>query len=172
MTARRKVRVAKVEPQQPVATLANIEAILGNGFDLPVQFVAAMFEIAPHMQIGTDYLLVQASLKLTWNYQRAVKRIVRPWKRSWDWSADDRINIAQEIIEAVWKSNEVTSYTETAIRARLLEISNQYNVEVYVELLNEPLLVIGRKRVVGAINTCRVIWDGIVLHPERQNARL
>lgn len=172
MNVHRKHKAVKAEPQPPVATLANVEAIMGNDFNLPVQFVAAMFTVAPHMQVGTDDLLVRASLQLTWNYQRAVKRIVRPWKRSWGWSPNDRINIAREIIGLVWKSNEVFVFTETAIKARLLEISNQYSVEVYVELFNEPLLVIGRKKVVGAIHTCRIIWDGIVLRPECQNTRL
>ncbi|QYU68866.1 hypothetical protein J4558_01565 [Leptolyngbya sp. 15MV] len=167
MTTRRKRNVA-VEPQRPVVTLANVKAIVGNGFDLPGQFIAAMFNVAPHMAVGTDDLLVRASLQLAWDYQRTVRRIVQPWKRSWNWGPDDRQSLAREIIARVWKSNEVFIRTEAAVEARLVEISVQYNVEISAELFANDLMVIGSNRVVTSINTCRIIWDGIILRPERQ----
>ena len=152
-----------------VATLANVEAVVGDELALPDRFVIAMFDVAKRSALqSAPHLLATAALKQAWVYQRMVRRTVRPWKREWNWGADDRICLANEIIERVAASNEVRILAEYEVRSRLIEVCVQYGIEVNVEDFAGQLIVIGSSKLKNSINTCRLVWDSLFLHPERQ----
>jgi hypothetical protein len=167
MTVRRRRVKSKPDPQsqQPVATLAVVERHIRDNLALPDRVVEKLFKVAAHVKpAGMPYVLWNAAMLVAWDFQRMVRRNVRPWKRAWGWDADDRIALANEIVANIVANDEIVFLTRHWLEIALIELSYEMKMPFTVGHLAGRFAMSSVKSVQSKINTCRIVYSCVFLH--------